>query len=192
MKKEFYSQIFYCSIISIFLLSSCSKYEDGPAISFRKRKSRFAHDWNLTSDKFNGQESVGIPVSKGQGHSGYFATSCGYQVFLSDTRTLSSAKWIFAEDGGVTLIPNYTDKDANTQASFAYCQPVYNTSTFAGTTVFGKWEFMSDDEQVKFTIINSITNLSQIYIYTIKELRNNEIKLSGTNNGVYEEIKLNR
>jgi len=49
-------KFFIISIVAIFALSSCGKYEDGPAFSLASKKSRVVNTWVLDKEFHNGQE----------------------------------------------------------------------------------------------------------------------------------------
>ena len=49
-------KLFIISIVAIFALSSCGKYEDGPAFSLASKKSRVVNTWVIDKEFHNGQE----------------------------------------------------------------------------------------------------------------------------------------
>lgn len=46
------------AILVLFALSSCGKYEEGPAISFLPKKARLVNKWKLDKHFFNDQEQT--------------------------------------------------------------------------------------------------------------------------------------
>ena len=44
------------SMLGVFFLSSCKKYDDGPAISLRSKKERIANDWRIDKAFDNGND----------------------------------------------------------------------------------------------------------------------------------------
>jgi hypothetical protein len=54
MKSRFYISIVITFTVFAFIFSSCSKYEEGPAISFRKPEKRISGTWQLSFTKYNG------------------------------------------------------------------------------------------------------------------------------------------
>jgi len=51
-------KIFIISIVAIFALSSCGKYEEGPAFSLASKKSRVVNTWVLDKEFVNGNEQT--------------------------------------------------------------------------------------------------------------------------------------
>lgn len=45
-------------VASVLMLTSCSPYEEGPAISFRSRTERLCNEWRLTRLYLNGTEQT--------------------------------------------------------------------------------------------------------------------------------------
>jgi hypothetical protein len=53
------NQLFIFSLLSLILLSSCGKYEEGPSISLTSKENRLARKWELTKvEYFNGENST--------------------------------------------------------------------------------------------------------------------------------------
>ncbi|NDB35520.1 MAG: hypothetical protein EB023_09300 [Flavobacteriia bacterium] len=50
--------VFFVAIASLLVLTSCSKYPDGPGFSLRTKTNRLVNDWKLTSYLINGVEFV--------------------------------------------------------------------------------------------------------------------------------------
>jgi len=50
--------VFFVAIASFLVLTSCSKYPDGPGFSLRTKTNRLVNDWKLTSYLINGVEFV--------------------------------------------------------------------------------------------------------------------------------------
>ena len=50
--------VFFVAIASFLVLTSCSKYPDGPGFSIRTKTNRLVNDWKLTSYLINGVEFV--------------------------------------------------------------------------------------------------------------------------------------
>lgn len=44
------------SMLGVFFLSSCKKYDDGPAISLRSKKERISNDWRIDKAFDNGND----------------------------------------------------------------------------------------------------------------------------------------
>lgn len=99
-------------------LTSCKKYEDGPAFSLRSKTARVANTWKVESYTINGTD------------------------YTSTFKNI-----------------NYTetyDKDGNFS---------YNSSAGNGS---GKWEFQSDNEQIKRSGISGQSTES-LFILRLKE-----------------------
>ncbi|OFY70571.1 MAG: hypothetical protein A2265_11280 [Bacteroidetes bacterium RIFOXYA12_FULL_33_9] len=50
--------LFFITIILLLATNSCQKYEDGPLISLRSKDKRLYNNWNVTSLKVDGVESI--------------------------------------------------------------------------------------------------------------------------------------
>lgn len=51
-----HTPLFFASaLLAIFLLESCSKYEDGPGLSLRSRTDRVTGNWNISNAEVDGQ-----------------------------------------------------------------------------------------------------------------------------------------
>jgi len=48
-----------CTLFVAFTLASCSKYEEGPAISLRSKKERVANTWKIENAYRNGEDVTG-------------------------------------------------------------------------------------------------------------------------------------
>ena len=109
---------FFYLLIASASLSSCKKYDEGPAFSLRSRTARVENTWKVASYTING---------------------------VDFTSTLTSV--------------NYTeayDKEGNYS---------YNSSVGTGS---GKWEFQSNDEQIKRSGVSGQSTLS-LFILKLKE-----------------------
>lgn len=51
-------KLFIISIVAIFALSSCGKYDEGPAFSLASKKSRVVNTWKLDKEFVNGNEQT--------------------------------------------------------------------------------------------------------------------------------------
>lgn len=51
-------KLFIISVVAIFALSSCGKYDDGPAFSLASKKSRVVNTWKLDRQFINGNEQT--------------------------------------------------------------------------------------------------------------------------------------
>ena len=69
-------------------LFSCSKYEEGPGISFRSKKKRLANSWRIESVTVNGVERATEPLYAKQKH--YIYESGSYVINIIDPITLQA------------------------------------------------------------------------------------------------------
>jgi len=51
-------KLFIISIVAVFALSSCGKYDDGPAFSLASKKSRVVNTWKIDKEFINGTEQT--------------------------------------------------------------------------------------------------------------------------------------
>ncbi|HPB01393.1 MAG TPA: hypothetical protein PLZ67_00430, partial [Bacteroidales bacterium] len=49
---------FFLLLVSVIILSSCGKYDDGPAVSFRSPEKRLIGLWEFASIKIDGIEYI--------------------------------------------------------------------------------------------------------------------------------------
>ncbi|MFN5415588.1 MAG: hypothetical protein ACK5B9_00925 [Flavobacteriia bacterium] len=65
MKKQtkFYAIIILGLAIILPTLSSCSKYENGPALSLRSKSERVANTWKVDNYKINGDDVTSLVTS---------------------------------------------------------------------------------------------------------------------------------
>lgn len=66
--------------------ASCSKYEEGPGLSFRSKKKRLANSWRIESVTVNGVERAAEPLYAKQKH--YIYESGSYIINIIDPVTL--------------------------------------------------------------------------------------------------------
>lgn len=67
---------------------SCSKYEEGPGISFRSKKERLANSWRIESITVNGIERAAEPLFAKQKH--YIYEGGSYIINIIDPLTLEA------------------------------------------------------------------------------------------------------
>ena len=65
---------------------SCSKYEQGPGLSFRSKTKRLANSWRIESASVNGVERASEPLFAKQKH--YIYESGSYIITITDPVTL--------------------------------------------------------------------------------------------------------
>ncbi len=81
-------------------LFSCSKYEEGPGLSFRSKTKRLANSWRISSVTVNGVEQSGNPFFSKQKH--YIYESGEYNISIVDPFTQEvenvNGQWKFYDD----------------------------------------------------------------------------------------------
>ncbi|OFX19372.1 MAG: hypothetical protein A2033_07710 [Bacteroidetes bacterium GWA2_31_9] len=115
MKKVFTIVAFF--LISVVVLNSCSKYEDGPGISLRSKKARMANIWKIdkitdldTGNEVDQNEFMGFADSSGasssvvltfdikkDGKIDVIATISAFSL------TVASGTWEFVGDTGIKI-----------------------------------------------------------------------------------------
>lgn len=94
MKKQakFYAIIILGLAIILPTLSSCSKYEDGPAFSLRTKSERVSNTWKVENYKINGDDLTSLV-------SGYYETFSKEGAYSYTWSLFSGAgKWEFQND----------------------------------------------------------------------------------------------
>jgi len=76
MKKTIKNTLVFALILALF--ASCSKYEDGPCISFRS-----------SGNRLNGSYSIKAFIKNGSDHTDYYLDSCGCRFVFSYSRCYS-------------------------------------------------------------------------------------------------------
>lgn len=115
MKKILTIAAFF--LISVVVLNSCSKYEDGPGISLRSKKARMANTWKIdkitdldTGNEVDQNEFMGFADSsdvamsvvvtfdiKKDGKIDIIATISSFSI------TVASGTWEFVGDTGIKI-----------------------------------------------------------------------------------------
>jgi hypothetical protein len=165
--------------LSIFSFSSCSKYEEGPGISFRSRKSRVIGEWVSTELKANGIDAMH------QTYSDIFFCSSGNSFNFTNTGTFS-LDWNFEKEGNSSIVTNTAIHELDFFASDAQCSPVYLDSNDPSSETF-TWEFSSNDENIDITYSDG-----SIESWRIIELRETEMKLKLDDGVDYIEVTLEK
>ena len=165
--------------LSMITFSSCNKYEDGPGISLRTRKSRVIGDWVSTEIKLNGSDYMN------QTYSDIFFCSSGNTFNYTNTGTLS-LDWNFEKEGNSILVTNSTSHALDYIASDNQCSPVYLDSTDPSSETF-TWEFSSNHDNLNLTYADGSTES-----WRIVELREKEMKLKLDDGVDYIEVTLKK
>jgi len=115
LKKKLKMRLFALSLIAISFLtiSSCSKYSDGPSISFTSRKARLCNDWILESyfknetDFTDDEQTVKLVFDKDGTYS--MSTIKNYAGQLQGV--YENGTWVFEDNKGQVLLFNNVDED---------------------------------------------------------------------------------
>lgn len=84
------------AFISTTLITSCKKYEDGPAFSLRTKKARIQGDWELDSYSINGDDvTADMKLLMGANFTLDIEKDGGYKSTGTST---DEGKWKFGED----------------------------------------------------------------------------------------------
>ena len=151
-------------VFGLITFTGCSKYEEGPGISLRTKKSRVVGNWQVTTLKINGADYLN------QTYSDVFYCSSGSSFTYTNTGNIQ-IDWTFSKDGGSTSVANTASHALDYVSSDAQCSAVYTDSNDS-TSDTSTWEFASDKEDLKFTYSDGTSET-----WNIIELRENEMKL---------------
>ena len=151
-------------VFGLITFTGCSKYEEGPGISLRTKKSRVVGEWQVTTFKINGADYLN------QTYSDVFNCSSGSSFTYTNTGNIQT-DWTFSKDGSSTIVVNTASHVIDYVSSDAQCTAVYTDSNDS-TSDTSTWEFASDKEDLKFTYSDGTSET-----WNIIELRENEMKL---------------
>ena len=151
-------------VFGLITFTGCSKYEEGPGISLRTKKSRVVGEWQVTTFKINGADYLN------QTYSDVFNCSSGSSFTYTNTGNIQT-DWTFSNDGSSTIVVNTASHVIDYVSSDAQCTAVYTDSNDS-TSDTSTWEFASDKEDLKFTYSDGTSET-----WNIIELRENEMKL---------------
>jgi hypothetical protein len=165
--------------LSIISFSSCSKYEEGPGISLRSRKSRVIGEWVTTEIKYSGIDAMS------ETYSDIFFCSSGSSFNFTNTATYS-LDWNFEKEGNSSIVTNTAIHELDFIASDAQCSPIYLNSNDPSSETF-TWEFSSNDENIDITYSDG-----SIESWRIIELRETEMKLKLDDGVDYIEVTLEK
>ena len=91
----------FIPVLLLFALSSCKKYEEGPAFSLRGKKERVSNDWKVAAYTENGVDKLAEFNNEFQNGKFTIAQTEGFiftfkQFGVTDTEL--SGKWYFNDD----------------------------------------------------------------------------------------------
>ncbi len=151
-------------VFGLITFTGCSKYEEGPGISLRTKKSRVVGEWQVTTFKINGADYLHLT------YSAVFHCSSGSSFNYTNTGNIK-IEWTFKKDGSSASVVNTASHVLDYFSSDAQCAAIYNDSNDS-TSDTSTWEFASDKEDLKFTYSDGTSET-----WNIIELRENEMKL---------------
>ena len=151
-------------VFGLITFTGCSKYEEGPGISLRTKKSRVVGEWQVTTFKINGADYLN------QTYSDVFNCSSGSSFNYTNTGNIK-IEWTFKKDGSSASVVNTASHVLDYFSSDAQCAAIYNDSNDSTSDTL-TWEFASDKEDLKFTYSDGTSET-----WNIIELRENEMKL---------------
>lgn len=99
--------------ISLMAISSCSKYSDGPSISFTSRKARLCNDWILESyfrnetDKTDDNQTIKLVFDKDGSYSMSTLTNYSGQI----QGIYEHGTWQFEDNKGQLFLYDDLDED---------------------------------------------------------------------------------
>lgn len=166
--------------ITFVMVTSCKKYEEGPAISFRSAKNRIEGTWNAVSGTVDGENIYQTYIDTFTR-----VLSCG-TVSVTEEQRMKKLIWEINDNGKVFWKEYWTEKKFNSASTEASsCIPTYNYNEFEPIPAEFSWELQ--DNNKKFVIK---TEDGVEYKFTILELRNKSLHLKGTIDGYQVDIKL--
>jgi hypothetical protein len=151
--------------VGIITFTGCSKYEEGPGISLRSKKSRVVGDWKVTALTEDGVSLFNYVESD------YLDCLSGDIMDYNTTSTINDYNITFDKDGGMQSKVDVSVSMLDFNSSYINCTPVYITNS-GSESYSGKWEFASDKEEIKITYSDGTTEN-----WKIIELREKEMKL---------------
>jgi hypothetical protein len=131
---------------TIFLVfEGCKKYEQGPSISFRSKKSRVAGDWVVTS--YSWGYSNWSYKSYG---SEYNMCNGGGSILCNTFYQINSFLMSFDKDGSYSWERKTTFSDTDITETWNTCTACYDTIT-NNESYSGKWHFTSKKSEIEIT-----------------------------------------
>ena len=167
--KSRIAQLGTLAIALVLFLASCSKYEEGPGISLRSKKSRLVGDWKMTSITTNGQNSATSVETD------FFECVSGSIIEYDFTYDIKELTYGINEDGTWTQNGKYEITYPDDAAYFD-CTETYTTES-ASSSNKGTWEFSDDKESLILTYDDSTIDPET---WKIIELREKKMQLELT------------
>lgn len=144
-------------ICLIAFVSSCSKYDDGPAFSLLTKTQRVTGVWNLTKVIVNGEE---MSPDDSDTYTGYYSCyDTAAWVWTDYPYTLISTSsnlntWEFEKDGDFSSLDYYNDTyqilDSFSCVDFTAHISDFDTSYI--DSYYSDWEFSSNKEEIEIDL----------------------------------------
>lgn len=111
--KKLITALCLAALVSTTVLTSCKKYEDGPAFSLLTKKARLTGDWKIDNYTVNGDDQTDLLK-------GLFGENFVWSIKKDGTYKMGgnlneTGKWKFGEDkDDVTFTPDDSSQDPET------------------------------------------------------------------------------
>ena len=171
-------------ICLIAFVSSCSKYDDGPAFSLLTKTQRVTGTWTLTKVIVNGEEMS--PDDTYTNTYDWYCSNTGmyysYDLIESDSYETT---WEFDKDGDFSHL-EYSTSNYQTLDSFScvnYQAYISNNITNATNSTYADWEFSSDKLELEIDYGGTSQD------FEITRLTNKEMTLDQKYEGIKTEYQ---
>lgn len=184
--RKYKMQLKLLLLLLIITFSGCKKYEEGPTISFRSKKSRIVGNWNVEvyANNFN---------LRGTSYNDqYFICHSGFSFLCTESYQTTKFNMCFYKSGDYNWERTLDSKNLNTNSSYNSCTPVY-TYTSLKESESGKWRFQGNNMKIEisnFKFYNGEYDYLATYAFDIIKLKENEVKLKYYIGKVYWTLNL--
>ncbi len=100
----------------------CSKYEEGPSLSFRTAKNRVANTWKIESVVHNGVDLTKLPQYSTQQQ--FWTSDGGYtQTYINPTNGIGErilGNWTLQDDAKKVAVVKYNQVTGNPESTVVY------------------------------------------------------------------------
>jgi len=174
-------------ICLIAFVSSCSKYDDGPAFSLLTKTQRVTGTWDLKKVIVNGEE-----MSPDDTYTNTYDAYCSntgmyysYDLIESDSYETT---WEFDKDGDFSHL-EYSTSNYQTLDSFScvnYQAYISNNITNSTNSTYADWEFSSDKLELEIDFGGTSQD------FEIARLTNKEMTLEQKYEGIKTEYQFEK
>ena len=177
-------------ICLIAFVSSCSKYDDGPAFSLLTKTQRVTGTWTLTKVIVNGEEISPDDTYTYTGNYTCYSPTGGwtehtYDLIESDSYEIT---WEFEKDGDFSHL-EYSTSNFQTLDSFScvnYQAYISNNITNSTNSTYADWEFSSDKLELEIDYGGTSQD------FEIARLTNKEMTLEQKYEGIKTEYQFEK